>query len=232
LTEDRDSVTGIEESSTIDRLIRALEPRPLPAPGQGADVVYVLEDGTVTLVQVKHGVSDQPELESGQRHVDSTILSHAFAQALVASRERETALTTLARAALERLRDNSVSELIERLDKSVEELEAQRDHAVRVDGDREPYDPHEILKVLPGRYHDWFLADYRGALRAAYPAEGFLALTRMLRKWRLRAEKYAGEDYQRDLGLAQVARANKTRPENWKSAEEMQQRFRSQGRLP
>jgi hypothetical protein len=232
LTVHRDGVAETEEASTIDRLIQALEPPALPAPGQGTDIVYVLEEGTIALIQVKHHAGEAPERESEQRAVDPSVLSHAFAQALVASRERETALTTLARAALERLRDNSVSELVERLEKSVDELEAQRDHAAQVDGDREPYDPHEILKLLPGRYHGWFLADYRGALRAAYPAEGFLALTRMLRKWRLRAEKYASEDYQRELGLAQMARANKTRPEGWKSAEEIQQRFRVQGRLP
>jgi hypothetical protein len=132
---------------------------------------------------------------------------------------------------VERLRDDSVSTLAKRLEKSVEELEAEREHAAQVEGEREPDDPHEILKVLPGQYHEWFLADYRGALRAAYPAEGFLALTRLLRMWRLRAEQYADPSYQRSLAEARMARARNKRPPGWLSAEQVREQRGAQGRL-
>src|SRR6266567_4004881 len=68
--------------------------------------------------------------------------------------ERERALTALAVAALEQLRDDSARDLADLLDKSVEELEAERQEAARVEGVREPDDPSEILKVLAEQYSD------------------------------------------------------------------------------
>lgn len=114
---------------------------------------------------------------------------------------------------------------------SVHENFVQRDIAAEVEGDRGSDDPYEILKVLPKQYHEWFLADYRGALRAAYPAEGFLALTTMLRMWRLRAEQYADPGYQATLTEARNALAHNSRPTEWKSAEEIRVRLREQGRI-
>jgi len=145
--------------------------------------------------------------------------------------ERERALTALAVAALEQLRDDSARDLADLLDKSVEELEAERQEAARVEGVREPDDPSEILKVLPEEYREWFLADYRRALRAAYPAEGFLALQQMLRKWRLRAEQYSDPAYQKSVDEAKRPWPGGEPPRGWRSREEVRDSLRAQGRL-
>jgi hypothetical protein len=112
------------------------------------------------------------------------------------------------------------------LEKSVEELQAEREHAARVEGNREPDDPCEILKVLPQEYHEWFLADYRWALRAAYPPEGFLALRRLLRQWRERSEWYADPAYQETL----AALRRGERPESARSWHEVRSEHEATGR--
>ncbi len=98
------------------------------------------------------------------------------------------------------------------------------------EGEREPHDPYEILEILPEKYHNWFLADYRKALHTAYPPQGYLALGRMLQKWRLRAEQYADSGYQEELEKAQHARENADRPASWRSAQEVREGLRAQGR--
>lgn len=144
--------------------------------------------------------------------------------------EREQALRALALAALEQIREDSARDLADRLDKSVEELVAQRREVAQIEGDREPEDPSEILKVLPAEYRDWFLADYRGALRAAYPGEGFLALQQMLRKWRLRAERYADQNHQREVDEAKRSWPEGEPPHGWRSREEVHETLRARGR--
>jgi uncharacterized protein DUF6247/Mrr restriction endonuclease-like protein len=231
LTSTPDTSAEPEERSEIDRLIDALQPRwEVAALDTGVDVIYLdPEHGQVVAVQAKR-YAGAPEKERPHHTLDHESINQAVLQALSASQKREMTLLALARAVLERLREDSVSKLAELLDKSVDELEAERGQAAQVEGDREPDDPYEILKVLPEQYHEWFLADYRRALRAAYPAEGYLALTLLLRKWRLRAEQYADPDYQRSLDEARVARVRHTRPHGWRSGEEVRERLRSQGR--
>ena len=115
---------------------------------------------------------------------------------LAAGQERQVALQALAIAALERVKTQTAEELADRLEQFVEELEESRQQAVQVEGDREPDDPYSILQILPDEYHQQFLNDYRGALRAAYPAEGYLALQRMLKRWRKAAEALSDPAYQ------------------------------------
>lgn len=221
-----------EEHSDVNRLIDALEPRwVMAAPDAEMDVIYLdPEHGQVVAFQTKRyaGESGMPEQGRTQHAPDPETINQVILRALSASKQREITLVALARAVLERLRDDSVSGLADLLDKSVEELEAERDHAAQVEGEREPDDPSEILKVLPEQYHEWFLADYRRALRAAYPAGGFLALTLMLRKWRLRAEQYADPTYRRSLDEARMAQAGNTRPVGWLSAEEVREQRTAQ----
>jgi Family of unknown function (DUF6247) len=122
-----------------------------------------------------------------------------------AQAERETALRALALAALDRLKEESVDSLADLLDRSVEELEESRQQASQVEGEREPDDPHEILKVLPAEYHEQFSSDYRDALRAAYPAEGYLALRRMLKRWQKAAEALSDQAYQAEAERSRQA---------------------------
>jgi Family of unknown function (DUF6247) len=230
-----DASTESEERSEVDRLIDALQPRwTITSADTDVDVIFVdSEHRRVVAVETKRyvGEAGKPVQEHEQHALDPEALYQVILRALSASKQREMTLAALARAALERLRYDSVFELADQLDKSVEELEAERDHAAQVEGDREPEDPYEILKILPEQYHDWFLADYRRALRAAYPTEGFLALTRLLHKWRLRAEQYADPAYQRNLEQARMAQAQGSRPPGWRSAKEVREQLRAQGRM-
>jgi hypothetical protein len=223
-----------EVRSPFDRLIEALQPHSvMVAPDVQVDVVYLdPEHGQVVLMQARRDPGETGASERGHAPPvpDTETVHRAILRALTASKQREAALSALARALLEQLRDESVSELADLLDKSVEELEAARGHAAQVEGEREPDDPQEILKVLPKQYHEWFLADYREALRTAYPAGGFLGLTRVLHKWRLRAEQYADPAYQKSLDEARMARARSDRPPGWRSAEDVRDRLRERGR--
>jgi hypothetical protein len=52
----------------------------------------------------------------------------------------------------------------------------------------DPDDPVEILRVLPGRFHDQFLREYYGAAAvAARQVGGYRQLHDLLRLWRLTA---------------------------------------------
>jgi hypothetical protein len=53
--------------------------------------------------------------------------------------------------------------------------------------EHDPDDPVEILRVLPERYREQFLAEYRAAAEAARQAEGYRPLHALLRLWRLTA---------------------------------------------
>ncbi len=82
------------------------------------------------------------------------------------------------------------------MEQQVLDLEAQRHQAAEVEGEREADDPWVILQSLPEQFRDEFEADYRQSLRAAGNPKGFLALRRMLRNWRVRADWYSDPAYQ------------------------------------
>jgi hypothetical protein len=55
----------------------------------------------------------------------------------------------------------------------------------------DPDDPVEILRVLPERFHEQFLAEYSTAAEGAQRVEGYRALHDLLRLWRLTAIAYS-----------------------------------------
>ncbi len=56
----------------------------------------------------------------------------------------------------------------------------------------DPDDPVEILRVLPARFHEQFLAEYyQAAAEAARRVDGYRQLHDLLRMWRLSAVAYA-----------------------------------------
>ena len=191
-------------ASALDRLIKALQP--------SEATVYHLP-----AIRRSHGqTKDTPDLHG---HPPSGTLSALWSrwrrgarlsvkqqyftvQIAARAAERDAAVTALARTVLEQYLDQAVSELQARLDQEVEELEAARQQAAHVEGEREPDDPYSILQILPEGYRGAFLSDYRAALRAAYPAEGYLALRRMLKRWRKAAETLADSAYQDEENLA------------------------------
>jgi len=52
-------------------------------------------------------------------------------------------------------------------------------------------DPAEILRLLPRRWHEEFLAEYRAALDAAREVARWQQLAGLLRRWHLRAVAYS-----------------------------------------
>jgi hypothetical protein len=207
----------------LDRLIEALEPRPEP----DAVVFFQLEggEGKALLIEVKrfeHAEAEQQlTAEVGQSAVDAYT---AALEQQEAARARENAVRALARAALERLMNESVIEVMGLLEKAIEEMDESRKRAAQVEGEREPDDPYVILQALPDEYREWFLADYRRALRDAYPAEGFLALRRMLRQWHKRAEWYSDPAYQERMRASGP-------PQSSRPWAELREELRAQGRL-
>jgi hypothetical protein len=55
----------------------------------------------------------------------------------------------------------------------------------------DPDDPVEILRVLPTRLHEQFLAEYAAAVEGARAVEGYRKLHDLLRLWRLTAIAHA-----------------------------------------
>ena len=68
-----------------------------------------------------------------------------------------------------------------------------------------PDDPVEILRVLPGRFHELFLADYDAAVANARRPEHYRDLHHLLRLWRLRAAAYSDPGYEARLHAMQDA---------------------------
>jgi hypothetical protein len=66
-----------------------------------------------------------------------------------------------------------------------------------------PEDPVEILRQLPDRWHEEFLAEYRAALDAAHEVWQWRRLREVLQRWRLRAAAYSDPGFER---AAQAAR--------------------------
>jgi hypothetical protein len=69
--------------------------------------------------------------------------------------------------------------------------------------------PAEILALLPPRWHEQFLSEYRAALEAAREVSQWPHLTGLLARWRLRATAYS------DPGFDSAAEAARNvRPED------------------
>ena len=69
----------------------------------------------------------------------------------------------------------------------------------------DPDDPVEILRVLPSRFHEQFLAEYDAAVAGARQPEHYHELHHLLRLWRLRAAAYSDPGYEDRLRAAQDA---------------------------
>lgn len=70
----------------------------------------------------------------------------------------------------------------------------------------DPDDPVEILRVLPERFHDQFLAEYYGAAsEAARQVDGYRQLHDLLRLWRLSAAAYSAPGFEERLHALQEA---------------------------
>jgi hypothetical protein len=59
-----------------------------------------------------------------------------------------------------------------------------------------PDDPVEILRVLPSRFHEQFLAEYDAVVTGARRPEHYRELHHLLRLWRLRAAAYSDPGYE------------------------------------
>ncbi len=69
----------------------------------------------------------------------------------------------------------------------------------------DPDDPVEILRVLPARFHDQFLAEYDAAVTGARRPEHYHELHHLLRLWRLRAAAYADPGFATRLAAVEDA---------------------------
>ncbi len=59
------------------------------------------------------------------------------------------------------------------------------------------YDPAEILRVLPEKWHEQFLSEYHNALDAAHELWRFKQLPELLHRWRLHAIAVSDPDFDR-----------------------------------
>ena len=69
----------------------------------------------------------------------------------------------------------------------------------------DPDDPVEILRILPDRFHEQFLAEYDAAVTGARRPEHYRELHHLLRLWRLRAVTYADPGFATRLAAVQDA---------------------------
>ncbi len=58
-----------------------------------------------------------------------------------------------------------------------------------------PEDPMRILALLPERWHEQFLAEYRAGLDAAREVGQWPRLRALLHRWALRATAYSDPDF-------------------------------------
>lgn len=70
--------------------------------------------------------------------------------------------------------------------------------------DYDPDDPMEIMRALPARYHEKFLADYDAAAAGARRPEQYWQLHHLLRLWRLRAAAYSDPEFDTRLEAARL----------------------------
>src|ERR1700722_5909159 len=76
--------------------------------------------------------------------------------------------------------------------------------------DYDPDDPVEIMRVLPARYHEQFLAEYDAVAASARDPEQYNHQHETLRLWRLRAVAYAGPDFETRLEAARSGTSDGT----------------------
>jgi hypothetical protein len=69
----------------------------------------------------------------------------------------------------------------------------------------DPDDPVEILRVLPERFHEQFLAEYAAVAEGARQVEGYRALHDLLRLWRLTAVAYSDPGFEARIESVQEA---------------------------
>jgi hypothetical protein len=70
----------------------------------------------------------------------------------------------------------------------------------------DPDDPVEILRVLPERFHEQFLAEYyEAAGEAARQVDGYRQLHNLLRRWRLSAVAFSAAGFDERLQAMQEA---------------------------
>lgn len=62
--------------------------------------------------------------------------------------------------------------------------------------DYDPDDPVEILRVLPARFHEQFLAEYDAAVAGARQPAQYRQLHHLLRLWRLSAVAFSDPGYE------------------------------------
>jgi Family of unknown function (DUF6247) len=74
--------------------------------------------------------------------------------------------------------------------------------------EHDPYDPVEIARVLPEKYHKLFFAEYTTAVDNARSPERYRQLRDLLRLWRLRAIAYSDPGYEDRLAVARVGHAD------------------------
>ncbi|GAB7146038.1 DUF6247 family protein [Mycobacterium riyadhense] len=72
--------------------------------------------------------------------------------------------------------------------------------------DPDPDDPTQILALLPDRWHEQFLAEYRAGLDAAREVGQWPRLRTRLHRWRLRATAYADPGFDAAAQAARDAR--------------------------
>ena len=63
----------------------------------------------------------------------------------------------------------------------------------------DPDDPMEIMRVLPARYHEQFLADYDAAAASARRPDQYRQLHQTLKLWWLRAAAYSDPGFEARL---------------------------------
>ena len=78
--------------------------------------------------------------------------------------------------------------------------------------DSSDYDPAEILRLLPARWHEQFLAEYRSALDAAHEVWRFQQLRDVLHLWRLRAIALSNPDFDAAAAAARDRRSDEFVP--------------------
>jgi hypothetical protein len=76
----------------------------------------------------------------------------------------------------------------------------------------DPYDPVEILRLLPAKWHEPFLAEYEAAVRAAQRVERYRTLHDLLRLWRMRAIAFSDPDFETGFQAAAEGRSEEFVP--------------------
>ena len=76
----------------------------------------------------------------------------------------------------------------------------------------DPDDPAHILALLPDRWHQQFLAEYRAGLNDAHEVGQWSRLRALLHRWRLRATAYRDPEFDAAARAARDARPDDLAP--------------------